>query len=194
MAMRVLVACEFSGHVREAFRARGHEAMSCDLLPSDIPGPHYQGDIRDVLNESWDLLVGFPPCTYLTLACTWRWTRTQAEIADAAAFFLMLWQAPIPRIALENPPGWINSHILKPSQTIHPWMFGAPYTKATSLWLKGLPPLMATRIVPPTERNRTYIVNMPPSPDRAKRRSITPLGLAEAMAAQWGRSIENGAA
>ena len=187
--MRVLVACEFSGIVRDAFLARGHDAMSCDLLPSERPGPHYQGNVLDLLGDGWDMMIAHPPCTYLTLACTWRWRTTQDEIREAANFFLKLWHCSIPHIAIENPPGWLNSHVLRPAQTVQPWWFGERYTKATSLWLKNLPPLTPTRVTPRSERNSKYIVNMAPSPERWKLRSKTPHGLAEAMADQWGGTL-----
>lgn len=186
VVMRVLVACEFSGVVRDAFLAEGHDALSCDLLPSERPGPHYQGDVRDVLDASWHLLIAHPPCTYLSKANTWRWPTTQAELARDSAFFLALWQAPIPHIAVENPPGWINSHVCRPTQTVQPWQFGDPYTKATSLWLKGLPALHATTCVTPVKR---YIVDMPHTRQRSRLRSITPSGMAKAMAQQWGAIV-----
>ena len=185
--MNILIACEYSGRVREAFRARGHNVLSCDLEPSDLDGPHYRGDVRHVLNlVPWDMLIGFPPCTWLSLATTWRWHRPESadHMRAAVEFFLLLWRQPIPRIALENPPGWINSHVMRASQTVQPWWFGEDYTKRTSLWLKNLPPLMAT--CPTIPQRHTYIVNMAPGPQRAKLRSLTPPGLARAMAEQWG--------
>lgn len=136
--MRVLVACEYSGTVRDAFRARGHDAMSCDLLPTDVPGPHYQGDVRDVLGDGWDLMIAHPPCTHLAASGA-RWFHLkQQEQAEALEFVRLLMNAPIPRIAVENPVSVISSRIRKPDQIIQPWMFGHGETKATCLWLKGL--------------------------------------------------------
>lgn len=150
--MRVLVACEYSGTVRDAFRARGHDAMSCDLLPTDAPGPHYQGDVRDVLDDGWDLMVAHPPCTYLSVSGM-HWTRRGLRDAklteDALAFVRLLMDAPIARIAVENPVSIISSRIRKPDQTVQPWMFGHDASKKTCLWLKGLPPLRPTQIVEP---------------------------------------------
>ena len=180
--MRVLVACEFSGIVRDAFLARGHDAMSCDLLPTERPGPHYQGDVRDVLGAGWDLMVAHPPCTYLAVSgARWFADRPQ-EQADALAFVRLLLGAPIPRIALENPISVISSRIRKPDQIVQPWQFGHGETKATCLWLKGLPPLTPTNIVP--ERVQR-VHRMAPGPDRWRERSRTFPGIAEAMADQW---------
>lgn len=146
--MRILVACEFSGRVRDAFVRRGHEAMSCDLLPTEAPGPHYQGDVRDVLGDGWDLMVAHPPCTYLA-ASGLHWNRRRPDRAkltdDALAFVRLLLDAPIPRIALENPVGAISSAIRPPDQTIHPSWFGHQESKATCLWLKNLPRLLPTQ-------------------------------------------------
>ena len=150
--MRVLIACEYSGTVRDAFRALGHDAMSCDLLPTDAPGPHYQGDVRDLLDGGWDLMVAHPPCTYLSVSGM-HWTRRGLRdpklTEDALDFVRLLLAAPIPRIAVENPVSVISSRIRKPDQIIHPWMFGHDASKATCLWLKGLPPLQPTQIVEP---------------------------------------------
>lgn len=181
--MRVLVACEFSGRVRDAFRAAGHDAMSCDLLPSDAPGPHYQGDVRDVLDDGWDLMVAHPPCTHLAVSGA-RWFKGKLpEQAEALDFVRLLLAAPIERIALENPVSIISSRIRKPDQIIQPWQFGHGETKATCLWLKGLPKLEPTDIV---AGRATTIHRMPPSDDRWKMRSLTYQGVADAMAAQWG--------
>ena len=187
--MNVLVACEYSGTVRDAFRARGHNAISCDLLPTDVPGPHYQGDVRDLLTDDWDLMIAHPPCTYLTRAGV-RWLHSRPErwrqLDDAAAFFRLLLDAPIPRIAVENPLmhryGIERIGGRKPDQIIQPWMFGHGETKATCLWLKHLPPLMAT-VVATGREQRLY--RLPPSADRWKLRSTTFTGIAEAMAHQW---------
>ena len=185
--MRVLVACEFSGIVRDAFRARGHSAYSIDLLPSERPGPHIQADIRDVLaSEEYghcDLMVAHPPCTYLAVSGA-RWFKDrQAEQDEALAFVRTLLAAPIPRIALENPVSVISSRVRKPDQIIQPWMFGHPETKATCLWLKNLPKLEPTNIV---DGRQARVHREPPSPDRWKNRSRTLQGIADAMADQWG--------
>ena len=184
--MKVLVACEYSGAVRDAFIAAGHDAISCDLLPSDAPGPHYQGDVRDLLGESFDLMVAHPPCTHLSVSGA-RWFHLkQREQAEALDFVRVLLSAPIPRIALENPVSIIASHIRPPDQTIQPWQFGHGECKATCLWLKGLPPLNPTRIV---EGREQRIHLLPPSPDRWKLRSATFPGIAQAMASQWGNGV-----
>jgi hypothetical protein len=180
--MRVLVACEYSGAVRDAFIARGHEALSCDLLPSDAPGPHYQGDVRDVLGMGWDLMVAHPPCTHLAVSGARWFKHKQAEQAEALDFVRLLLDAPIPRIALENPISIISSRIRKPDQIIHPWQFGHGETKATCLWLKNLPALTPTNIVVGREAR---VHRMSPSPDRWKERSRTYPGIAAAMADQW---------
>jgi hypothetical protein len=183
--MRVLVACEFSGTVREAFRARGHDAWSCDLLPTERyrPGPHIQGDVLDVLDDGWDLMVAHPPCTHLAVSGARWFKEKQAEQAEALDFVRRLLEAPIPKIALENPISIISSRIRKPDQIIQPWMFGHGETKATCLWLKGLPLLIPTHVVQ-GRANRVH--RMPPSADRWKLRSLTYQGIAEAMADQWG--------
>ena len=196
--MRVLVACEYSGRVRDAFIRRGHEAMSCDILPTDSPGPHYQGDVQNILGDNWDLMVAHPPCTYMTNSgVTWlhkdptRW----AKLDDAAAFFKMLLDAPIEKIAVENPimHKYAKERIggVKQTQVVQPWMFGHTEQKATCLWLKNLPPLVPTNDVkaemlqlPDNERQRLHY--LPPSADRWKLRSTTYMGIAEAMADQWG--------
>ena len=190
--MRILIACEYSGSVRDAFIRGGHDAMSCDLLPTDAPGPHYQGDVMNVLNDDWDMMVAHPPCTHLAVSGA-RWFKDkQAEQADALAFVRQLLDAPIPRIALENPVSIISSHIRKPDQIIQPWMFGHEATKTTCLWLKGLPHLMPTNIVGKGARHITKSgkslpkwYNLPPSADRWKIRSATFQGIADAMATQW---------
>ncbi len=182
--MRVLIACEYSGTVRDAFLAAGHDAMSCDLLPTDADGPHHQGDVRDVLNDGWDLMIAHPPCTHLAVSGA-RWFKDkQAEQAEALAFVRLLMDAPVPMIAIENPVSVISSRIRKPDQTIQPWQFGHGETKATCLWLKGLPKLMPTNIV---DGRVNRIHRMPPSPDRWKLRSTTYQGIAAAMADQWGK-------
>ena len=181
--MRVLVACEFSGTVRDAFRARGHDALSCDLLPTEQPGPHYQGPVEDILGDGWDIMIAHPPCTHLAVSGARWWKDKRREQAAALDFVRLLLAAPIPRIALENPISIISTAIRKPDQIIQPWQFGHGETKATCLWLCGLPPLVPTNIVPGREAR---IHKMPPSPDRWKERSRTYAGIAAAMAAQWG--------
>jgi len=181
--MKVLVACEYSGAVRDAFRARGHEAVSCDLLPSETPGPHYEGDIRDIINANWDLMIAHPPCTHLAVSGA-RWFKDkQKEQAEALEFVRLLLAAEIPRIALENPVSIISSKVRKPDQIIQPWQFGHGETKATCLWLKNLPRLRPTNIV---EGREARVHKMAPSPDRWKERSRTYAGIAAAMAEQWG--------
>jgi len=181
--VRLLVACEFSGAVRDAFLAAGHDAMSCDLLPTDVPGPHYQGDVRDVLGDGWDLMIAHPPCTHLAVSGA-RWFKDKVQEQDEALDFVrLLLDAPIPRIALENPISVISSRIRKPDQIIQPWQFGHGETKATCLWLKGLPKLVPTEIV---DGREARVHRLPPGPDRWKLRSITYPGIARAMAEQWG--------
>jgi hypothetical protein len=181
--MKVLIGCEFSAIVRDEFIACGHDAMSCDLLPTEKPGLHYQGDIRDVLYDHWDLGIFHPPCTRLAVSGA-RWFKDyQTEQDEALDFVRMLLAAPIPRIALENPISIISSRIRRPDQIIQPWQFGHGETKATCLWLKNLPKLVPTNIV----HGRDAVVHrMPPGPDRWKNRSRTYRGIANAMAQQWG--------
>ena len=148
--MKVLVACEYSGRVRDAFIARGHDAISCDLLPTDVPGPHYQGDVMDIIGDGFDLMIAHPPCTYLAVSgmhWTTRGMRDPQLTEDALDFVRRLMAAPIPRIAIENPVSVISSRIRKPDQIIQPWMFGDDASKSTCLWLKGLPQLAPTTIV-----------------------------------------------
>ncbi len=181
--MRVLVACEYSGTVRDAFIALGHEAISCDLLPTEKPGPHIQGDVLPVLGDGWDLMICHPPCTHLSVSGA-RWFKDKlSEQAEALWFVDMLLNAPIKRIALENPISIISSRIRKPDQIIQPWQFGHGETKATCLWLKNLPKLMPTNIV---EGREARVHKMAPGHDRWKERSRTYQGIAEAMAQQWG--------
>ncbi len=191
--MRVLIACEYSGAVRDAFLARGHDALSCDLLPSETPGPHYQGPVQDILNDGWDLMVAHPPCTHLAVSGARWFAGKQTEQAEALAFVRLLLGAPIARIALENPVSIISSRIRKPDQVIQPWQFGHEATKTTCLWLKGLPHLTPTNIVGKGARHVTKSgkslpqwYNLPPSADRWKIRSATFQGIADAMAEQWG--------
>jgi hypothetical protein len=184
--MRILVACEYSGRVRDAFRLRGHDAMSCDLLPTETPGPHYQGSVVDVLAGGWDMMIAHPPCTYLAVSGM-HWTtrgKRPASLTDEAIDFVrLLMDAPIPRIAIENPVSVISSRIRRPDQVIQPWQFGHGETKATCLWLKDLPKLVPTSIV---DGRESRVHCMPPGPDRWKARSRTFAGIAEAMAEQWG--------
>lgn len=184
--MRVLVACEYSGRVRDAFLALGHDAMSCDLLPSDTPGPHFQGDVRKVLGDGWDLMVAHPPCTDLATSGNAHMAAKIADgrVASSLDFVRLLMNAPIPRIAVENPRSIISSRIRPADQLIHPWQFGHGEQKATCLWLKNLPQLVPTKIVSGREQ-RLY--NLSPSLDRWKLRSETFPGIAAAMAEQWGK-------
>jgi hypothetical protein len=184
--MRVLVGCEFSGTVRNAFRAAGHDAYSCDILTAEGGSPfHVMGDVRDILADGWDLAIFHPPCTRLTVAGA-RWFKgKEAEQAEAIAFVESLWSAPIPRIAVENPIGVLStrSTLGKPTQIIQPWQFGHGETKATCFWLRGLPALTPTRIV---DGREARVHRMPPGPNRWRERSRTYQGIADAMAAQWG--------
>ncbi len=182
--VKVLIACEYSGRVRDAFLLAGHEAMSCDLLPTESAGPHYQGDVREIIGDGWDLMIAHPPCTHLAVSGS-RWFKDKAkEQADALLFVCELMDAPIPKIAIENPISVISSRIRKPDQIIQPWQFGHGETKATCFWLKGLPKLTPTNIV---EGREARVHRMPPGPDRWKDRSRTYTGVADAMAAQWGK-------
>jgi len=196
--MKILIACEQSGTVRDAFIAAGHDAMSCDILPSDKPGPHYQGDVLDVLGDGWDMMIAHPPCTYLATSGL-HWNKRRPERAqqteDALKFVREFLVANIEHIALENPIGCISSRIRKPDQIIQPWMFGHDASKATCLWLKNLPLLCETDLVEPrlVDGKRRWANQtdsgqnrLPPSADRAKIRSVTYQGIADAMAAQWG--------
>lgn len=196
--MKVLVACEFSGTVRDAFIKAGHQAMSCDLLDTESLGPHYIGDVKDIISDGWDLMIAHPPCTYLASSGL-HWNNKRPDRAlkteESLNFVRELMDAPIPMIALENPIGCISSRIRKPDQIIQPWWFGHDASKATCLWLKNLPKLL------PTEKVEPRMVNgkprwgnqtdsgqnkLAPSPDRWKLRSITYSGIAQAMADQWG--------
>ena len=191
--MRVLIACEYSGRVRDEFLKLGHEAMSCDLLPTDAAGPHYQGDVRDVLDYPWDMMIAHPPCTNLAVsgAAWFAKKRMAGQQQASASFFMMLAKTDIPKIVIENPVCVMSSLWRKPDQTIQPWMFGHMEQKATCLWLKNTPPLAPTNIVkdemmllPKNQRERLHY--LPPSEDRWKLRSETYLGIAQAMASQWG--------
>jgi site-specific DNA-cytosine methylase len=190
--MRVLIACEYSGAVRDAFVKNGHDAMSCDLLPTDVPGNHHHGDVFDVINDGWDLMIAHPPCTHLAVSGA-RWFKDKVkEQAESLEFVRRLMDAPIDKIAIENPISIISSRIRKPEQIIQPWMFGHPEAKATCLWLKGLPTLSATDVLTKPEcgywSNQTPSGQnkLGPSKDRWKERSKTYQGIAIAMANQWG--------
>jgi site-specific DNA-cytosine methylase len=181
--MKILIACEFSGIVREAFTKLGHDVTSCDLLPSELPGKHYQGDVKDIIGDGWDMMIAHPPCTHLAVSGA-RWFKDKkTEQLEALAFVKMLLEAKIDRIALENPISIISSKIRKPDQIIQPWQFGHGETKATCLWLKNLPLLKPSNIV---EGREARIHKMPPGQDRWKERSRTMQGIADAMAQQWG--------
>lgn len=180
--LKVLIACEYSGVVREAFAKLGVEAMSCDLLPTEQAGWHYTGDVMNIINDGWDLMIAHPPCTHLAVSGA-RWFKyKQKEQEEALSFVKKLMDAPIKHIAIENPISIISSKIRKPDQIIQPWQFGHGETKATCLWLKNLPKLKHTKIVEGRE-NRVW--KLPPSPDRWKLRSKTYQGIADAMAEQW---------
>lgn len=192
--MRVLIACEFSGRVRDAFLARGHDAWSCDLEPTDVPGPHFQEDVLNVIRQGWDMMIAHPPCTYLCRA-GWHWVnkpdshtlplkgepRVQAAL-EAREFFLQLLHAPIPLIAVENPRPICHVGLPDSDQVIQPWQFGHGEVKETHLWLNGLPPLQPTQIV---SGRKAVIHKMPPGRNRGKDRSLTYLGVAKAMVQQW---------
>lgn len=194
--MRVLIACEESATVREAFRALGHDAWSCDVVPSRVPGNHIQADVLTVLGDGWDLMIAHPPCDYLTVSGN-RWFRDDAKAGPgilvgearreaqsrALEFVLALWRAPIPKVVIENPIGRLSTLWRKPSQVIQPWQFGHGEIKATCLWLRGLPLLAPTLIV---EGREARVHRMPPGEARARERSKTLEGIASAMAAQWG--------
>lgn len=196
--MRILVACEFSGVVRDAFIARGHDAVSCDLLPSETPGPHIQDDVLLWLEDGFDMLVAFPPCTYLCVSGL-HWNTRRPERAalthDAVLFFMSLADAPIPKIAIENPVGMMSNAYRKPDQIIQPYQFGHDASKKTCLWLKGLPRLRPTKFIEPrmidgkprwANQTDSGQNRLGPSDTRAKERSRTYQGIADAMAVQWG--------
>ena len=192
--IRVLVACEFSGVVRRAFRNKGFDAWSCDLLPAEDGSPyHYQCDVKEILDDGWDLMIAHPPCTYLCNSGV-RWLHERPErwkkLEEAVEFFLTLLNAPIPHIAVENPVmhKYARERIGRPAQYIQPYEFGEPVSKKTGLWLKNLPPLKPTEIIP-KEKVKQKIWLEPPSPERWKNRSRTFRGIAEAMAEQWGNYV-----
>ncbi len=189
--MKVLIACEYSGIVRDAFISAGHDAMSCDLLPTDAPGPHYQGDVFDVIDYPWDFMIAHPPCTHLSVSGSRHFAakRIDGRQQAAVSFFMRIVRqsAHIPMTAIENPVCIMSSMYRKPDQIIQPWMFGHGETKATCLWLNGLPLLQPTNIV---EGREQRLHRLPPSPDRWKERSKTFSGIAEAMASQWGANSQ----
>lgn len=182
--MRVLVACEFSGIVRDAFAAKGHDAWSCDILETERPGQHYQGDVRDMLQSQWDLMICHPPCTHLAVSGARHFARKIAsgEQQEALDFVNMLLNAQVPRICLENPISIISTRIRKPDQIIQPWQFGHGETKSTCLWLKGLPKMTPTNVV---EGREARVHRMPPGKNRWKERSRTYQGIADAIADQY---------
>jgi site-specific DNA-cytosine methylase len=203
--VRILVACEYSGRVRDAFTARGHFALSCDILPTETEGPHYQGDVRDVLSEGWDMIIAFPPCTKLSCIGAAHWKRWAADGSqqDAIDFFMMFANAQCDRVAVENPAGIMSTKWRRPDQYIQPWWFGDPWTKRTGLWLKGVPKLVAASPVTPQgfwvsgtsyakgrgdadEGAYAGFTGKESNSTRAKERSRTFQGIANAMAAQWG--------
>ena len=182
--MRVLIGCEESGVVREAFKRMGHDAWSCDILPTRIPGQHYQGDVRNILGDDWDLVIAFPPCTDLSVSGARWFKQKQADGSQRKSinFFMEFTKIKV-TYAIENPIGIMSTRWRKPDQIIHPWQFGHGETKATCLWLNGLPLLEPTNIVDGREQR---IWKMSPGPNRARDRSVTFQGIADAMAAQWG--------
>ena len=181
--MKVLIACEYSGRVRDAFIAQGHDAISCDLLPTDNPGPHYQGDVRDILNDGFDLMIAHPPCTHLAVSGSRHFHRKQKEQKEALDFVRLLMDAPIDRWCIENPVSVISSAIRPPDQIIQPWEHGHGEVKSTCFWLKNLPKLKPSNCV---EGREPKVHMMPPGPDRWKLRSTTYEGVALAMGQQWG--------
>ena len=184
-AVKILIACEFSGIVRDAFTALGHDAWSCDLLPTERPGQHIQADVRSVLDAHWDMMIAFPPCTHLASSGA-RWfaeKRKDGRQRDGIEFFMLLANSDIPKIAIENPVGIMSRLYRKPDQIIQPWQFGHPETKATCLWLRGLPLLVSTLCV---SGRQPRVHHEAPRADRWKRRSRTLSGIAAAMAQQWG--------
>lgn len=182
--MKVLIACEYSGRVRDAFIRQGHTALSCDMLPTETPGPHYQGDVRDVLCDNWDLVIAHPPCTDLAVSgARWFPLKRANGSQQASIDFFMLFSKLCCKFAIENPIGIMSRIYRKPDQIIQPWQYGHGETKATCLWLRGLPKLQPSNIVSGREAR---VHKMPPSENRWKERSRTYEGVAEAMAKQWG--------
>lgn len=184
--MRVLIGCEYSGTVRQAFEDIGFHAWSCDLLPSERPGNHHQGDVLELLNQHWDLFIGHPPCNDISVSGARWFSEKVYEQPKAIQFFNTLWTAPINRICLENPVGIMGKYVGKPTQYVQPWEFGDGEVKKTGLWLKNLPKLIPTC---PTSGRVARVWNMAPGPDRAKERARFPKGIAAAMASQWGLGL-----
>ena len=187
--MRILVACEYSGRVRDAFIRAGHDAVSCDILPSESDfGPHLRVDVRALLNRQWDMVIAFPPCTHLAAsgARWWAEKRASGQQQEAVDFFMAITNANAPRIAIENPVGFMSTAWRKPDQIIHPWEHGHGEQKKTCLWLKGLPLLQPSHVVDGREQR---IWKMPGGPNQAKKRSLTYMGIAQAMADQWGKLL-----
>jgi len=188
--MKVLVACEFSGRVRDSFAARGHDAWSCDILPSDTPGHHIQGDVLNVLGDGWDLMIAHPPCKYLCVGGN-NWLNRRSDLdwrgnrEKATEFFMAFINAPIPRIAVENPIGVMSTRYRKPDQIVHPFMFGHDYRKDTCLWLKGLPKLVPTKMIGPPYKKLDFWSDKR-NPNGRSLKSVTFSGIAAAMAEQWG--------
>jgi len=199
--MRVLVACEFSGSVRDEFIKLGHDAISCDLEPTEKPGPHYQGDVMDIIDDGWDMMIAFPPCTHLAISGAAHFAKKRADGRQQQGidFFMSLVNCNIPKYAIENPVGIMSTNYRKPDQIIQPWQFGFPTTKATCLWLKNLPKLEPTNIVDKGEvwtaksGNRMsqwfYETSLLPPKERTKMRNKTFPGVAAAMAQQWGNLL-----
>jgi hypothetical protein len=196
--MKILIACEYSGRVRDAFIAQGHDAISCDLLPTERAGPHYQGNVLDILNNGWDMMIAHPPCTDLAVSGAAWFAKKRADGSQQKSieFFMALANAPIPRICIENPIGIMSTLWRKPSQIVQPWMFGHPESKATCLWLKGIPLLISTKnvkaemeLLPRNKQMRMHY--LPPSPNRWKIRSETYQGIADAMASRWGVACDS---
>ena len=189
--MKVLVACEYSGIVRDAFTQKGHDATSCDFLPTEREGSHFEGNVLDIIDQGWDMMIAHPPCTHLAVSGA-RWFKDkQKEQKKALDFVRSLLDAPIEKIALENPVSIISTRIRKPSQIIQPWQFGHPENKKTCFWLQNLPLLEETNNVKHKMENMSKkemdrIHHMTPSPERSKQRSLTYTGIAKAMAEQWG--------
>jgi hypothetical protein len=188
--LRILIGCEFSGRVRNAFRHHGYDAWSCDLIPAwDYQDHHIMRDVMEILNDGWDLMIAHPPCTYLASSGARWWPARRNEQSHAIEFIKFLWEAPIKYIAIENPIGALSTKWCRPTQIVQPWWFGDHHTKATCWWLKGLPPLIPTKII---ERRDTTIYNMRGrGVKRQQLRSITPLGMAQAIADQWGRVVDH---
>ena len=194
--MKILIACEYSGVVRDAFIKRGHDAMSCDILPTDVPGPHYQGDVMDIINDGWDLMIAHPPCTHLAVSGAKHFAKKRADGRQQQGidFFMSLANAPIDRYAIENPVCIMSTIWRKPDQIIQPYQFGHTSRKTTCLWLKGLPDLIPTQIVEPElyvckngkTFSKDYMVALSAGERRGHLRSKTYQGIADAMAQQWG--------